>query len=75
MLAEYKSPRGKMALKVNFIHSYINHFPENLETCSEEQGERIHYDRETLPMRNQETKVRKRKKVQKNMKEMKKRLN
>jgi hypothetical protein len=33
-----------MSLKVNFLHSYVDYFPENLGAYSEEQGERFHQD-------------------------------
>jgi len=33
-----------MSLKVHFLHSYLDYFPENLEDLSEEQRERSHQD-------------------------------
>ncbi|GBL96573.1 hypothetical protein AVEN_207759-1 [Araneus ventricosus] len=33
-----------MSLKVHFLHSHIDCFPQNLEAYSEEQGERFHQD-------------------------------
>jgi len=31
-----------MSLKVHFLHSDVNYFPENLEAVIEEQGESFH---------------------------------
>lgn len=33
-----------MNLKIHFLHSHIDYFPENLGDFSEEQGERFHQD-------------------------------
>ncbi|GBL83795.1 hypothetical protein AVEN_132680-1 [Araneus ventricosus] len=44
MLTAYEAQRCKMSLKVQFLHSHIDHFPENLGAYSEEQGERFHQD-------------------------------
>ena len=33
-----------MNLKLHFLHSHLDYFPENLEDYSEEQGERFHQD-------------------------------
>lgn len=44
MLTAYKAQGCKMSLKVHFLHSHIEYFPENLGAYSEEQGERFHQD-------------------------------
>ncbi|KAJ8723247.1 hypothetical protein PYW08_003159 [Mythimna loreyi] len=44
MLAAYEAQGCKMSLKVHFLHSHIDYFPENLGAYSEEQGERFHQD-------------------------------
>ena len=33
-----------MSIKLHFLHSHLEHFPENLGDYSEEQGERSHQD-------------------------------
>jgi len=33
-----------MSLKVNFLHSHVDYFPENLEAYSEEKAEKFHQD-------------------------------
>jgi len=33
-----------MSVKVHFLHSHLDYFPENLGAMSEEQGERFHQD-------------------------------
>ncbi|GBM84783.1 hypothetical protein AVEN_121909-1 [Araneus ventricosus] len=44
MLTAYEAQGCKMSLKVHFLHSHIDCFPENLGAYSEEQGERFHQD-------------------------------
>lgn len=44
MLAAYEAQGCNMSLKVHFLHSHIDYFPENLGAYSEEQGERFHQD-------------------------------
>lgn len=44
MLAAYEAQGCKLSLKVNFLHSYIDYFPENLGAFSEEQDEKFHQD-------------------------------
>lgn len=44
MLTAYKEQGCKMSLKVHFLHSHVDYFPENLGAYSEEQGERFHQD-------------------------------
>ena len=33
-----------MSIKVHYLHSHLDRFPENLGDLSEEQGERFHQD-------------------------------
>ncbi|GBN47571.1 hypothetical protein AVEN_112409-1 [Araneus ventricosus] len=42
-----------MSLKVNFLYSHIDCFPENLGVYSEEQGERFHQDARDIKKRYQ----------------------
>ncbi|GBN40971.1 hypothetical protein AVEN_249501-1 [Araneus ventricosus] len=44
MLTAYEAQGCKMSLKVHFLHSHIDNFPESLGAYSEEQGERFHQD-------------------------------
>ncbi|GBL75996.1 hypothetical protein AVEN_234311-1 [Araneus ventricosus] len=44
MLTVYEAQGCKMSLKVHFLHSHIDCFPEHLGAYSEEQGERFHQD-------------------------------
>ncbi|GBM86337.1 hypothetical protein AVEN_110591-1 [Araneus ventricosus] len=44
MLTAYEAQRCKMSLKVHFLHSHIDCFPENLGAYSEELGESFHQD-------------------------------
>ncbi|GBO09955.1 hypothetical protein AVEN_92068-1 [Araneus ventricosus] len=46
MLIAYEAQGCEMSLKVHFIHSHIDCFPENLGAYSEEQGERFPYVRD-----------------------------
>lgn len=47
MLDIFKSLRCIMQIKVRYLHSHIDRFPENLGYNSKEQGERIHQDIKT----------------------------
>lgn len=42
-----------MSLKVHFLHSHLDYFPENLGDVSEEQGERFHQDIKEMEKRYQ----------------------
>ncbi|GBN99749.1 hypothetical protein AVEN_123600-1 [Araneus ventricosus] len=44
MMATYEAQGCKMSLKVHFLHSHIDSFPENLGAYSEEQVERFHQE-------------------------------
>jgi hypothetical protein len=40
----YKAMGCNMSLKVHFLDSHLDFFPENLGTVSDERGERFHQD-------------------------------
>jgi hypothetical protein len=42
-----------MSLKVHFLASHLDYFPENLGAVSEEQGERFHQDIKEMEQRYQ----------------------
>ena len=42
-----------MSVKVHYLHSHLNRFPEKLGDLSEEQGERFHQDIKTMEGRYQ----------------------
>ncbi|GFX18545.1 uncharacterized protein TNCV_3371181 [Trichonephila clavipes] len=44
LLQNYKILGCHMSVKVHFLHSHLDYFPENLGTVSDEQGERFHQD-------------------------------
>jgi len=44
MLENYKKLGCRMSVKLHFLHSHLDFFPENLRAVSEEQGERFHQD-------------------------------
>ena len=44
----FESPGRNMRIKVHYLHSHLECFPENLGDFSEEQGERFHQDIKTL---------------------------
>ena len=43
MLTKYQEMGANMSIKVHFLHSHLDRFPENLGDFSEEQGERFHW--------------------------------
>lgn len=53
MLSKFKDLGCSMSLKVHFLHSHIDYFPENLGAVSEEQGERFHQDIKEMERRYQ----------------------
>lgn len=53
MLAKFKDLGCSMSLKVHFLNSHIDYFPENLGAVSEEQGERFHQDIKEMERRYQ----------------------
>ncbi|CAH1101559.1 unnamed protein product [Psylliodes chrysocephalus] len=44
LLQNYYKIGARMSLKIHFLHSYLEFFPENLGDTSDEQGERLHQD-------------------------------
>ncbi|UYV69535.1 hypothetical protein LAZ67_6003920 [Cordylochernes scorpioides] len=43
-----------MSLKIYFLHSYLDFFPDNLSVVSDERGERFHQDISSMEMRYQD---------------------
>lgn len=43
----------KMSLKIHFLHSHLDFFPENLGAVSDEHGERFHQQLKTMEQRYQ----------------------
>ena len=44
MLQSYKEMGARMSLKMHFLHSHLECFPENNGDVSDEHGERFHLD-------------------------------
>ena len=44
LLKSYKNMGYKLSLKMQFLHSHLDFFPENLGAVSNEQSERYHHD-------------------------------
>ena len=53
MLQHFRRLGCNMSLKVHFLFSHLNYFPENLGAVSEEQGERFHQDIKEMERRYQ----------------------
>ena len=53
LLSTFKKLGCNMSVKVHFLHSHIDYFPQNLGAVSEEQGERFHQDIKTMEKRYQ----------------------
>ncbi|GFY04993.1 uncharacterized protein TNCV_561251 [Trichonephila clavipes] len=53
LLQNYKILSCNMSVKVHFLHSHLDYFPENLGAVSEEQGERFHQDIKEMERRYQ----------------------
>ena len=53
LLNSYKQLRRNMSVKIHFLYSHTNYFPENLGAMSEEQGELFHQDIKTMEGRYQ----------------------
>lgn len=43
-LEAYEEMKCRMSIKVHFLHSHLNAFPENLGKLSDEHGERFHQE-------------------------------
>jgi len=48
LLTSYKAMGCNMSLKIHFLESHLNFFPENLGEVSDEHGERFHQDIMTM---------------------------
>lgn len=44
LLKNYHELGARMSLKIHFLHSHLDFFPQNLGAVSDEQGERAHQD-------------------------------
>ena len=44
MLSEFRDLGCNMSIKMHFLFSHLDKFPDNLEAVSDEQGERFHQD-------------------------------
>lgn len=53
MLTNYCKLGCNMSIKVHFLHSHLDAFPENLGAVSDEQGERFHQDIKVMEERYQ----------------------
>lgn len=53
MLKTFQELGCNMSVKVHFLHSHLNFFPDNLGAVSEEQGERFHQDIKEMEKRYQ----------------------
>lgn len=53
LLETYNAMGCRMSLKIHFLHSHMDFFPENLGAVSDEQGERFHQDIRTIETRYQ----------------------
>ena len=53
MLKAYEKMGCRMSLKMHFLHSHLDFFPENLGAVSDEHGERFHQDIGTMETRYQ----------------------
>lgn len=51
LLQAYKKLGCSMSLKIHFLHSHLDFFPENLGAVSDEHGERFHQDIKTIEKR------------------------
>ena len=54
LLAAYKEMGCHMSVKMHFLHSHLEFFPENLGAVSDEQGERFHQDIQAMEERYKE---------------------
>ena len=53
MLEHFRELGCTMSIKVHYLHSHLDRFPENLGDKSEEQGERFHQDLKIMEERYQ----------------------
>ena len=53
LLDNFQALGINMSIKVHFLHSHLDRFPENLGDVSDEQGERFHQDIKVMEERYQ----------------------
>ena len=53
MLLNFSAFGAKMSIKLHYLFSHLDYFPENLGDVSKEQGERFHQDIRTMEKRYQ----------------------
>ena len=53
LLQSYQKLDCNMSLKIHFLHSHLEFFPENCGAVSDEHGERFHQDISSMEMRYQ----------------------
>ncbi|UYV77467.1 hypothetical protein LAZ67_15001120 [Cordylochernes scorpioides] len=53
LLLSYKTLGCNMSLKIHFLHSHLDFFPDNLGSVSDEHGERFHQDISSMEKRYQ----------------------
>lgn len=53
MLSNLQELGCNMSIKIHFLHSHLDRFPQNLGDFSEEHGERFHQDLRTMEERYQ----------------------
>ena len=53
MLTAFRNLGCNMSVKMNYLFSHMDRFPENLGSMSDEQGERFHQDLKEMETRNQ----------------------
>lgn len=53
MLMNFEKLGVNMSIKIHFLHSHLDRFPDNLGDYSEEQGERFHQDIKVMEQRYQ----------------------
>ncbi|UYV77381.1 hypothetical protein LAZ67_15000800 [Cordylochernes scorpioides] len=54
LLLSYKARGCNMSLKIHFLHSHLDFFPDNLGAVSDEHGERFHQDISSMEKRYQD---------------------
>jgi len=53
LLSTLQDMSANMSIKLQFLHSHLDRFPENLGDLSDEQGERFHQDISEMEVRYQ----------------------
>ena len=57
LLQNYHKMGVNMSLKIHFLHSYLDFFPKNLGSVSDEPGERFHQDLKSYKERYQDFEI------------------